>query len=164
MGIIFFLIPLSSRTVTPLTHTANKHHGLLPRSKMRTGDDWLERQQHQHHPAACFMLAAGPAISIQLARILAAIHLQSFLSRLFHSSLTQRQRWVQRYATQPFLPLPKRCSITGKPCWKHAMPAKSLELPKMSSPKAVMPSSPPKPWILFYPPHRDQSHCTSSKS
>ena len=33
---------------------------------MKTGDYWLERQQHQHHAAACFMLAAGAGNCISL--------------------------------------------------------------------------------------------------
>jgi len=64
-----FVIPLSSRIVTPLTHTTNNLQEGFPRSKAKPRHDWPPGQQHQHHAAACFMLAAGAAISISLARL-----------------------------------------------------------------------------------------------
>lgn len=134
------MIPLSRRIVTPLTHTANEYRERLPRSTMRIGDDWLQRQQHQHHPAACFMLAAGAALASNWPA--SGCNTAAILP-LFHQSLTQRQRGcsgsMPRSSSSPLRAAASRASHFGT-C--HASEI-SRNPPRMDHTKAVMRSSPP---------------------
>jgi hypothetical protein len=71
---------------------------------MKSHGDWPGDEQHQHHPAACFMLAAGVQRSTSLAR-----HLHSFLSSIHisQSFYSASDSMGLPHATQVRFPRPK---------------------------------------------------------
>ena len=117
--IIIISDPIIIENCSPLSHTTNSRRVRLPRSQMKSRDDWLCRPQHQHHAAACFMLAAGAASSSQLATACLEIssNLQSYtvdcasidplLSELNGSWMGP----TACHATQPCFPSSHSCSM-----------------------------------------------------
>ncbi|PVH84945.1 hypothetical protein DL98DRAFT_511890 [Cadophora sp. DSE1049] len=98
---------------------------------MKSRDDWPRRPQHQHHAAACFMLAAGAASSSQLGPRLSGNIVESAILPVDCASLDpllsdlMDRGWVLRHVMPRSL-----ASLPLMVAASRAMPAKCLELPQ----------------------------------